>query len=607
MKMHEQINKTNSLETVMSFVSDSQGGAGSNSEVSKRIEEIERKLLFDNNISPDLTKRVEELEIKSISDTPSKDLSSKIEELGIQLLFSEKSGVSNHATTHVTGGTDIITNAVASGNSGLMSGTDKAKLDGIEALADVTDAVNIASSIVGVADKATPVDADSVGLIDSAAANALKELTWANIKATLKAYFDTLYNKYVHPNHSGDVTSVADGATTITDKAVTLVKMADMATASLLGRNTAAIGVPEVLSKATVLSLLNVADGANNYSHPNHSGDVTSVADGAQTIAANAVTNAKAAQMATKTYKGRTTAATGNSEDVPVATVKADLALVKADVGLGNVENLKVKLDGTAAPAAATDDVTLGYTVGSRWFDITNDKEYVCLDNTDGAAVWIETTGAGGGSTLPVVDTTGIAKGSADATKIVRFEVDGLTASTTRVLTVPDKDITLAGLDSPTFTGNVGIGGQLKISGASRMRATRATAQSIPNITWTIVQYDTETFDNLNEYDNATNYRFTAIESGYHSVSASLLSASVAWDAIELWQISLYKNGTVRNKLFRNAADVAVTAYRQTLGTDIIYLAANDYIDVRVYHNQGAAVNTYADDGFNFFSVHRLS
>ena len=34
-----------------------------------------------------------------------------------------------HASTHVTGGTDIIPNAVAGGNSGLMSGADKQKLD----------------------------------------------------------------------------------------------------------------------------------------------------------------------------------------------------------------------------------------------------------------------------------------------------------------------------------------------------------------------------------------------------------------------------------------------------------------------------------------------
>lgn len=45
----------------------------------------------------------------------------------------------------------------------------------------------------------------------------------------------------------------------------------------------------------------------------------------------------------------------------------------------------------------------------------------------------------------PTVDTTPIIKGSVDATKLVRFEVDGLTTATTRVITVPDKDITLLG------------------------------------------------------------------------------------------------------------------------------------------------------------------
>jgi hypothetical protein len=51
-------------------------------------------------------------------------------------------------------------------------------------------------------------------------------------------------------NHSGEVTGSA--ALTITDKAVTLAKMADMATASLIYRKTAEAGVPEVNSLATL-------------------------------------------------------------------------------------------------------------------------------------------------------------------------------------------------------------------------------------------------------------------------------------------------------------------------------------------------------------------
>lgn len=97
-----------------------------------------------------------------------------------------------HASSHVTGGSDKIRDASAS-QDGLMTTAYATKLDGIEAGADVTDAVNVGSSIHGATAKTTPVDADTTALIDSAASNVLKKVTWANIKATLKTYFDTLY------------------------------------------------------------------------------------------------------------------------------------------------------------------------------------------------------------------------------------------------------------------------------------------------------------------------------------------------------------------------------------------------------------------------------
>jgi hypothetical protein len=55
--------------------------------------------------------------------------------------------------------------------------------------------------------KATPVDADSAPLIDSAASDAVKRVTWANIKATLKTYFDTLYAAVIHTHAAADLTS----------------------------------------------------------------------------------------------------------------------------------------------------------------------------------------------------------------------------------------------------------------------------------------------------------------------------------------------------------------------------------------------------------------
>jgi hypothetical protein len=77
------------------------------------------------------------------------------------------------------------------------------------------------------------------------------------------------------------------------------------------------------MSAADFTKLAGVATGANNYTHPNHTGDVTSAGDGATTIVGNAVTNAKLADMATATIKGRTTAGTGDPEDLTAAQATA--------------------------------------------------------------------------------------------------------------------------------------------------------------------------------------------------------------------------------------------------------------------------------------------
>jgi hypothetical protein len=47
--------------------------------------------------------------------------------------------------------------------------------------------VTAGSTIAGATDKATPVDADMIGIADSASSSILKKLTWANLKATLIA------------------------------------------------------------------------------------------------------------------------------------------------------------------------------------------------------------------------------------------------------------------------------------------------------------------------------------------------------------------------------------------------------------------------------------
>jgi len=68
-----------------------------------------------------------------------------------------------------------------------------------------------------------------------------------------------------------------------------------------------------------------------------------------------------------------------------------------AQVGLGNVENTKVNLAGTADPTI-TDDSGDGYSVGSTWINVSDDTAFIATDVSAGAAVWTEITGGAGGT-----------------------------------------------------------------------------------------------------------------------------------------------------------------------------------------------------------------
>lgn len=69
-----------------------------------------------------------------------------------------------------------------------------------------------------------------------------------------------------------------------------------------------------------------------------------------------------------------------------------------------------------------------------------------------GLPVW---AAAGGGSTPPFTDSNTLIAGSVDATKLMRFEIDGFTTSTTRVLTPPDSNIIISGSASVLTSGRI--------------------------------------------------------------------------------------------------------------------------------------------------------
>lgn len=111
----------------------------------------------------------------------------------------------NRANHTGTQSADTITDGTT---NKAYTATEKTKLGGIATGADVTSATNVGTSINGSAAKTTPVDADTVPLLDSAASNVLKKVTWANIKATIKTYTDTLYATITHSHAQSDVTNL---------------------------------------------------------------------------------------------------------------------------------------------------------------------------------------------------------------------------------------------------------------------------------------------------------------------------------------------------------------------------------------------------------------
>jgi hypothetical protein len=143
----------------------------------------------------------------------------------------------------------------------------------------------------------------------------------------------------------GDITVSGSGAVwTIDNGAVTLAKQANVNTARIMGRVTAAAGVQEELTGAQATTLLDTfttslkglapasGGGTTNFLRADGTwanppggagisdgdkGDITVSGSGTVwTIDNNSVSNAKLAQIATARIRGRVTAATGNVEDL---------------------------------------------------------------------------------------------------------------------------------------------------------------------------------------------------------------------------------------------------------------------------------------------------
>jgi hypothetical protein len=152
---------------------------------------------------------------------------------------------------------------------------------------------------------------------------------------------------------TGDVTGTGTGsfAATIAAAAVTLAKMANMATASLIYRKTAGDGAPEVQTLATLKTDLGLTGTNSGDQTITLTGDVTGSGVGsfAATIAAKAVTLAKMDDMATASLFYRKTALPGIPEVNSLATLKTDLSLTGTNSGNETTTTLAATITGSTA------------------------------------------------------------------------------------------------------------------------------------------------------------------------------------------------------------------------------------------------------------------
>lgn len=100
--------------------------------------------------------------------------------------------------------------------------------------------------------------------------------------------------------------------------------------------------------------------------------------DAVHTHNASSITNFQATVSANSNVSANTThrSAVNNPHSV-----------TKAQVGLGNVPDLKVNHQAVNDPTV-NDDSSAGYSTGSNWVNVSTDKVFYCVDATVGAASW---------------------------------------------------------------------------------------------------------------------------------------------------------------------------------------------------------------------------
>lgn len=145
--------------------------------------------------------------------------------------------------------------------------------------------------------------------------------------------------------------------------------------------------------------------------------------------------------------------------------------------------------------------------------------------------------------------------------------------------------------------------GILTLVKQSAARAYLSANQSILNATWTKINFDAEAFDIQNEFDIAANHRFTAKTVGIYLVVGVALIYQLA-DGTGVFT-AIYKNGSpvAEGRVWVSKANESASG--MILG--LFSLAANDYLELWVYHTHGSSRDAYGQERYTSLSVCKVA
>jgi len=102
-------------------------------------------------------------------------------------------------------------------------------------------------------------------------------------------------------------------------------------------------------------------------------------------------------------------------------------------------------------------------------------------------------------------------------------------------------------------------------------------------------------------------WKFTAPSTGYYRVSVFLLlAASSGWATVERALMSVYKGGALYAIIARMGGISATDALWQLYGTTTVYLAATNYVDVRLQQNNGASIALATSTGACWVCIEKV-